>query len=118
MGALAVGFINAGDVSGGPFTRFGWGQMVVSVVVFAAAWGLVGVRSRRLGLGAGRDGYGLLLGGLAVAVLVLPFIAILVGPLGVVGPVWCSSGCDRAIGGFEASASPFSCWALRRSCTW
>jgi len=83
-GALTVGFVNAGDIRGGPFSPFGWGWMLLPMVVFTTAWGVVFVHSRRLGLGTGHDGYGLMLGGLATTSLLLPF-TLFVGALGVVG---------------------------------
>jgi hypothetical protein len=83
-GALTVGFVNAGDIRGGPFSPFGWGWMLLPMVVFATAWGVVFLRSRRLGLGTGHDGYGLMPGGLATTILLLP-LTLFVGALGVVG---------------------------------
>lgn len=84
IGALTVGFVNAGDIRGGPFSPFGWGWMLLPMVVFTTAWGVVFVHSRRLGLGTGHDGYGLMLGGLATTSLLLP-LTLFVGALGVVG---------------------------------
>lgn len=63
-GALTVGFVNAGDIRGGPFSPFGWGWMLLPMVVFTTAWGVAFVHSRRLGLGTGHDGYGLITVGL------------------------------------------------------
>ena len=87
------------------------------MVVFTTAWGVAFVHSRRLGLGTGHDGYGLMLGGLATTSLVLPF-TLFVGALGVVGAglVFLGMAIARPVAP-GCRGRPFSSLAFRTGCT-